>query len=534
MAKWDSKVFTTIEHLSNMNPFDPNNRTDRAPDPSNNSWVSEDIWGHRIERQPCFLLLLEFLSMAEAMHRTGRLLNNAMTSSEVTYRPYLSTQLRNILFKNPLISEILIDRGNTEQAWDEWFASMSDSVAKHEDLKDYSYLKTRFDDFETFESVVKLLSRISIKELDARQWNHMRIYPIGPAAYYDERDRSFNSGRTQFTRTGELAYLMLARSTHHKNEIKAALEKAFDTDGSKNQLLCTLMRDKKPDLSDSDKSGTYLPYKVHPSYDLLAEDVHALFHLNMPAPDAFLHLAPLLAFHVMLYQLRTAAAVLEIPAPAIICEILAPRSTQVRKASIECINNNEILAVESVTRFFNKREALDEKITRILTEDDPKEQSTVDDYRTALKSLFSIKDDPAGITIEEVRQSTLKAIHKNYKDSAGDGLRSMADEAGLRSRIKSRQHRYCPSDQFLRSMVLVNVTKSIKETDFLTILNKRYGIVIGAVQANGTVDPVLFQKNEFENNANRLVSRLVAMGLARRMSDSFTYIINPITKDHAS
>lgn len=517
-----------------MDPFDPNNRTDRAPDPSNNSWVSEDIWGHRIERQPCLLLLLEFLSMAEAMHRTGRLLNNATTSSEVTYRPYLSTQLRNILFKNPLISEILIDHGNTEQAWDEWFASMAGSIAKHEDLKDYSYLKSRFDDFVNFESVVKLLSRISIKELDARQWNHMRIYPIGPAAYYDERDKSFNSGRTQFTRSGEVAYLMLARSTRHKKEIKGALEKAFDPDSPKNQLLCTLMRDKEPDQSDSDKSGTYLPYKTHPSYELLAEDVNALFNLNMPAPDAFLHLAPLLAFHVMLYQLHTAAAVLEQSPPAIICEILAPRSTQVRKASIECINNNEILAVEAVTRFFNKRESKNEKIQKILTEDDPKEQSTVEDYRSALKSLFSIKADPAGITIEEVRQNALKAIHRNYKDSAGDGLRSMADEAGLRSRIKSRQHRYCPSDQFLRSMVLVNITKPIKETDFLTILYKRYGIVIGAVQAKDTVDSVHFQKNEFENNANRLISRLVAMGLAQRMSDSFTYIINPITKEHAA
>lgn len=517
-----------------MDPFDPKNRTERNPDPNNNSWVSEDIWGHRIERQPCFLLLLEFLSMAEAMHRTGRLLNNAITSSEITYRPYLSTQLRNILFKNPLISEILIDKGNTDQAWDEWFESMSGSVAKHEELKDYTYLKTRFDDFETFESVVKLLSRISIKEFDARQWNHMRIYPIGPAAYYDERDKSFNSGRTQFTRTGEIAYLMLARSTKYKSEIKTALEKAFDTEGSKNQLLCTLMHDKKPDLSDNDKTGTYLPYKTHPSYDLLAEDVHSLFRLNMPPPDAFLHLAPLLAFHVMLYQLRTAAAVLEIETPTITCEILAPKSTQVRKASIECINNNEIVAVESLTRFFNKREAMDEKITKILTEDDPKEQSTVEEYRVALKKLFSIKDDPAGITIEEVRQNALKAIHKNYRDSAGDGLQSMADEAGLRSRIKSRQHRYCPSDQFLRTMVLVNVTRSIKETDFLTILYKRYGIVIGAGQASGNVDPVHFQKNEFENNANRLVSRLVSMGLAQRMSDSFTYIINPITKDHAS
>ena len=112
----------------------------------------------------------------------------------------------------------------------------------------------------------------------------------------------------------------------------------------------------------------------------------------------------------------------------------------------------------------------------------------------------------------------------------------MADESGLRSRIKSRQHRYCPSDQFLRLTVLANVTKPMKETDFLTLLFNRYGIVIGAVQAGiqGVINPALFQKSEFERNADRLISRLVAMGLAKRMSDSFTYIINPITKEHAA
>jgi hypothetical protein len=329
---------------------------------------------------------------------------------------------------------------------------------------------------------------------------------------------------------------MLARATKHKDQIKAALEKAFDVNSSKNKLLCSLMHSQEPDLSDSDKTGTYLPYKNHPCYDLFAEDTHALFRLNLPPPDTFLHLAPLLSFHIMLYQLRTAAAVLGRPDPAIVCEILAPKSTQVRKASTECLNDNELTALQAVTRFFEIREAGDEKIQKILNEDDLSEQSTVDEYREALKALFSISDPIDGVSINEVRDNALKRVHKSYHDSAGDGFRSMADEAGLRSRVKARQHRYCPSDQFLRLMVLVNVHKPLKETDFLSVLHNRYGIVIGAVQAAlpGTTDPVLFQKNEFEKNADRLLSRLVAMGLAKRMSDSFTYIINPITKEHGA
>lgn len=520
-----------------MDPFDNTNRIPGIPDSSNNSWVSEDIWGHRIERQPCQLLLLEFLSMAEAMHRSGRLLQNATTAAEAAYRPYLSTQLRNILFKNPLISEILLDFGDTDEAWDQWFESMRDARANREELKDFNYLKARFGSFKTFESIVKLLSRISIKELNSRQWNHMRIYPIGPAAYYDERDKDFNSTRTQFTRTGEIAYLMLARSNVFRAENKIALEKAFDPKEKKNELLCSLMHDKTPDISDSDKSGTYLPYREHPCFDLLAEDVHALFNLNMPAPDTFQHLAPLLAFHVMLYQICTAATVLD-PAkiPTIVCEILAPKYSQVRKAATESLANNELLAVQALENFCDKRESECDTIRKILTEDDPKESSTVEAYREVLCKLFSIKRSPEGLTIDEVRRNAINSIQGNYHKSAGDGLRSMADEAGLRSRIKSRQNRYCPSDQFLRTMVLVNVNRPVKETVFLADLYRRYGIVIGAEQAGikGVIDPVLFQKNEFEKNAERLTSRLVAMGLAQRMSDSFTYIINPINKEHAA
>jgi hypothetical protein len=522
-----------------MDPFITENRAPRTPDKRNKSWVAEDLWGHRIERQPCQLLLLEFLSMAEAMHRNGKLLQNVTDPADIAYRPYLSTQLRNILFKNPLISEILHDCGDTDEAWNQWFESMKDAQANDEGLKDFRYLKDRFDSFKTFESVVKLLSRISIKEINSNYWNYMRIHPIGPAAYYDERDNKFNIGYTQFTRTGGLAYLMLSRSTKFKAEIKAALEEAFDPAAQKNRLLCKLMRDEKPDLAEGDKPGAYLPYKKHPCYDLLAEDVHALFRLHMPPPDAFQHLAPLLAFHVLIYQLRTASATLSKKhPPTLVCEILAPRNNQVRKAATESLINNESLAIQALEHYCRTLEAQSEEIQRILAEEDPTESSTVEAYKEEFGKLFYIKpsDCPDGITIEEVRSKILSYVQKDYKEKSGDGLRSMADEAGLRSKVKTRQYRFCPSDNFLRIMVLANVTRPLKETVFLSELYRRYGIVIGPEEAgiDGVMDPAHFQKSEFEKNAGRLTNRLVAMGLARRMSDSFTYVINPIAQDHAS
>ena len=99
-----------------MEVHDTSNRIPNVPDSKNNSWVSENLWGHRIERQPCQLLLLEFLSMAEGLHRKEQLLEEATTPGSVDYKPYLSTQLRNLLFKNAMIGEILREYQDTDEA----------------------------------------------------------------------------------------------------------------------------------------------------------------------------------------------------------------------------------------------------------------------------------------------------------------------------------------------------------------------------------------------------------------------------------
>jgi hypothetical protein len=51
----------------------------------NDSWVVEAIWGHRIERQPFSALMLEFLGMAEGMHRQDRLLAPTSPAENPTY-----------------------------------------------------------------------------------------------------------------------------------------------------------------------------------------------------------------------------------------------------------------------------------------------------------------------------------------------------------------------------------------------------------------------------------------------------------------
>jgi hypothetical protein len=141
-----------------------------------------------------------------------------------------------------------------------------------------------------------------------------------------------------------------------------------------------------------------------------------------------------------------------------------------------------------------------------------------------------LKTDLLGTSVEQLRNELLKTARKAYDDAGGDAVTSLARQCGLASKIKTTHYRYAPSDQFLRNLVYVTVRKPIKESDFLTLLFERYHLVIGPEEAK------LVQEEhygpEFAKNNERLLRRLMAMGLAHRMSDSFTYVINPIAESH--
>ena len=504
------------------------------------AWISEAIWGHRIERQPAPGLLLEFLSMAEALFRQGRLLDHE--PHDTLYTPYRCTQLRNILFNNPSIQEIAEEERVDEAAWDRWLKTMhASAVANQDHLRNYEYLKDRFDNFEQFASIVALVRKVAMDAESSRGWPYRLLYPIGPAAIYDEvtlkPDKSgFTRTRVLFTRTGELAYMMLSRADKKlRLEISEYLTDAFLPTSPKNRLLLRLMSGNEPDLAE-EKSGSYLPYIDHPAYERLAEDVAALFRLGLPEADAFSHLGPLLAFHLLLYQLETANAVLQQDGiPSIVCEILAPRSGLIRRASVGSISDNESLGVRAIDRFVNDSLKQDSDISDMMSRSDLDETTKADIFKDRATALFFLKRDRgwSGHTVEDLKQEVLLFSRKNYQKTVGDATRSLGDQCGLRSKLRTNRYRYAPSDLFLRNLVYVTVSKPIKESDFLHNLYNRYRLVIGPEEGRIVVREELYDKAEFEKNRERLLMRLMAMGLARRMSDSFSYVINPIAENHA-
>lgn len=76
--------------------------------------------------------------------------------------------------------------------------------------------------------------------------------------------------------------------------------------------------------------------------------------------------------------------------------------------------------------------------------------------------------------------------------------------------------------------MLANVKIPVEESAFLRHLHDRYRIVIGPTEGKAEVLNYLFDETDFKKNRDRLAQHLIGMGLAQRMSDACTYIINPM------
>jgi hypothetical protein len=503
-------------------------------------WVIEAIWGHRIERQPYSTLMLEFLGMAEGMNRTGQLLAHTTPGGKHIYAANRTLQLRNILFKNPNMEEILRDSMNhDETAWDLWLAAMRESALVGPTMSnDFAYLRARFESFGELVNVVKLLRNIAIDPGSDRAWTSQFIFPIGPAALYEPmQEKKTGDGlettRRVFTRTGELAYLMLTRASAELRErIKRGLSPSLDPEGPRNKLLLRLLENPTPDLG-AEKGGTYLPYSAHPAFDRMAEDIAALLELDLPNQDSFQYIQPLLGLHIYLYAIETANSWSgKDGVPNVVCEILAPKSDLVRKAAVSSYLDNDGLGIRAVRRYLDTVVISDPDLHAGLNSTDIDDLAKRDLLTEHLRKTCALKASvtfPVGDAASMLREFYALA-DQYYKAYAADGLVGLANGCGLVSRRGTTRLRYAPTDELLRCLVLANVSTPIEESAFLRVLFERYRLIIGPVEAKHTVPATVFDETDFKKNRERFSQHLIGLGLAKRMSDACTYIINPMDK----
>jgi hypothetical protein len=494
-------------------------------------WFSQPIWGHRLERQQPWALLMEFLGMADAMHRSQQLLAPTTPGKDCRYTANTQEHLRVLLFLNPRVEQIRNDhQGNDAMAWSEWLSVMKREAAVSESFTgDFEYLRNRFNSFDDLVNRVTLLNNIALDPGSKTKWSNKLLFPIGPAALHEVSDEKFARDRTVFTRTGEVAYLMISRASEHlRKELSEGFTKLLEKDTARNQLVLSLCPD-GPLAQGQSKGWSYLPYKTHPAYDRLAEDLNNLLKLNLPNQDVLEHMRYTLGLNLYIYAVETTNHWLgKSELPPLPCEILGPKMDIVRKAAGVFREENERRGMDAIRKYIETtcRQTLQE-----LAGQDTPEETKAEALADFVEEAFKIKKSELEITTTAaVIEKTTSIAKEIYVRDTLDGISALGTGAGLVDRRGTNRLRYAPTDKLLRAMVLATVKHPIKEDDLLSRWRERYGIIIGPEESESL--PEMFQdKSDFEKNQRRFASRLTGLGLSNRMSDSCTYVRNPYCKE---
>jgi hypothetical protein len=495
--------------------------------PDNEMWVDEQIWGHRLwDSQSPWLIFLEFLTVAEACDRDGRLLDDRGLPFPFNYRPHKRLHLRNILYNNERIFDIADRSADDATAWRDWMDWMQDN-AQGVPERDFSYVKSRFRSFGQFASLVDMIRSSTIESGSNKRWSSRFVFPFGRNAIYEDLNVKGGSASREyiyFGRTGELLYQMLVRSAHAR-ELRPHLAGAFDREDPCDRLLALMQPEGPDDLQN--RGNSYLPYAAHSAFDALAQDWLAIFELKLPRFDAYPHLVTLAALHLALYQLGVAAERCNHRRPSFVCELVAPRKTLVRELSVESYRHNDQLtqrAVEDYVRAIGHTDAW-----RTAAQDPAGftacRQLMREHVRWPRDDDYEGPAEPEALLLELRREALAR-----HRQHVANVHRSYGGGAGLVSRRGTNRLRYAPTDDLLKALILANVPVRVEYGEFLTLVFERYGLVFGDREALQVLNSEEFDKRAFQANSERLESRLRTLGMLRRLSDACAYVENPLRK----
>jgi hypothetical protein len=495
-------------------------------------WLDEAIWGHRLHNVDPTFVLLEFLTAAEYKYAVGKLLEEPSATNgkqpEFFYRPAQRLHLRFIL-SNDFTKEAMDtfpSESQDEQRWIFWndrLTKETESFSAHfaPEKRDFSYVRNAFNSFSDFAKIVDALKGFMIEHRSNKRWSSRFLFPFGPHAVYVDLGNKLDADYNNFSRTGEILYLMLSRSKH-RNGLIPLLERFFDDKNPWDILLQALDREPPAEYRERHRQDTFLPYAEHQQFDDLSEDWISLLSLRIPFHDIVPHLITVSSFHVVLYQLKVACELLDRPQPRFICEVVAPSWTTVRKQSIACFDANRSLSLGALEAYINN--FVNNFAWRAAINGD----SPVEEAKEALVDAFGWKSDAAFVSPDDILQAFRREARERHARHVANVHSTLGRGIGLIStRGRTNRNRYAPSDSFLRAMVLANVSTPVEFREFLDHLYRRYGLAFSKTAAEDALPNSKLSRTDFEHNADRLERRLASLGLLKRQSDGCAYIINP-------
>lgn len=485
-------------------------------------WVDEAIWGHRLyDEQIPWLMFLEFLSVLSSQEKEGKAFIEEGFNT-LSYKPQRLMHLRNIVFNNPRLKVIMSEHSDDAARWRHWLKEM-EKVRGVVDPS-FSYLENRFNSFEDFCEIVEMLRATSIEGASNKQFTSKFIFPYGPNCLFEDLDaRNFTPGRRFFARTGELAYLMLCRSSYAQKILEHLRMVVLNPGSRWNQLVFNLDSGEKEDVLPH--KHAYLPYKNLPDFDLLAKDWLDLLRRGLPDYDVLPHLVTILGLHMLLYFLRRAKEHIEgSPDITIVCEIISPKKTVVRELADRSYKSNNYLSKDAIKGYIDQTRNSDDW-KKILGEADR-------DFRAKdfLKDRFMWEPEtPADV--ETLMDMLEEAAIRRHGQHGAKIHATWARSLGLASRRNTRAIRYAPTDSLLKTLVYTVVDGRMELHKFLEELYSRYGFVIGYAQADADslINSEKGDIQAFKENTQRLEMRLVSLGLLKRLSDACAYVQNPFS-----
>ncbi|MBI4817749.1 MAG: hypothetical protein HY791_15925 [Deltaproteobacteria bacterium] len=506
-------------------------RNPRSDHRNASPWLDEYMWGHRLfDSQSPWLIFLEFLSVAEGLSDDARLLTND-APYPLTFKPAQRMYLRNILFSS---DEAM--RNATEEpearGWDTFISQMEENALGIPVPVSFAYLRTHFSSFADFSQVLRLLRASTVERESNKRWSSRFLFPFGPHSVYEDLNVKPNKGAPSreyinFGRTGELMYLMIARSG-----LRERLEPIVGQmvrPGLRWDRLVSFLEPPGGDPRRETRGLSYLPYSNHPIFDALAQDWVSISELKLPTYDKYPHLVTLGSLHLVRYFLTIAAAWDDqgdgIGNPSIVCEIIAPRKTLVRELSLQSFGFNDGLSTAAIERTVSK-----------IEQTAAWNNAAVNGYGECLRLLIDALNWDAGTYSASNQPADLlnglkTEARRRHRQYLAQFHRSVGRAIGLVSRRATNRFRYAPTDELMKTLLLAAVPHRMEFGEFLRELHVRYGLVVGPREAAVALDREDFDQKAFQANAVRLEERLASLGLLRRLSDACAYVINPYAAD---
>ncbi|MDE2130409.1 MAG: hypothetical protein KGJ74_12170 [Betaproteobacteria bacterium] len=492
--------------------------------------VDENIWGHRLyDEQLPHLTVLEFLGvLGSNLDRPLKLREEH--GGTVMFKPQRQIRLRGLLFNNPYVESIADSAASDEEKWRQWFERFAQGATGNGDA-DMAYLRRAFATFDDFAKAIELLRSSSFESRSNKRWSSKFVFPFGPDALYEDLEidsrGKMSNDRRFFARTGELLYLMLARAKRGGELGDILAKRLFDREAPMNRLARALQGE--PQHADDPRLAGYLPEASNPRFEQICEDWLSILAKDMPIYDALEHLIAISGLNMLLYFQERAKRVAGDDDPVeIVCEIVSKERTKVRALSGDSYQFNQGLPAKAVRAHVESirlepgwaaavasefPEAEQIKLMRERFQWPPADREGDDDYTGKSPDVL----------VADLTENAL-ARHEQH---VGKIHAAWSRAIGLSSRRLSRRTRYAPNDRLLKSIVVSIVDDRMQFDEFLAEAKRRYGLVIGDAEGSRLLNAKLVDQEELSENRDNLETRLVGLGLVRRLSDSCSFVENP-------